>query len=248
MCPSPPSRVAVTVATIEDKLLAAMGERRGAAAADQLCESCVTLLGIDAAAISLVFDGAHIGTLGASGVASRRYDEVQFTHGEGPCLDAVAYRAPVVVADLADPAEVRWPAYGPAMLAQQIRGVYPMPIVVAGHYVGALDFFQADPTVLDPEQMAGVVLAAELTQMPMLDLLNQSLHDAAAKPGSDAWNELNTLTRAEVSQATGMLMAQLRVGAPAALVRLRAHAYATGRSATEVARDIVERRLRLEPD
>ena len=67
MCPSAPSRVAVTVATIEDKFLAAMGERRGAAAADQLCESCVTLLGIDAAAISLVFDGANHGTVGASG-------------------------------------------------------------------------------------------------------------------------------------------------------------------------------------
>jgi hypothetical protein len=46
MCPSAPSRVAVTVAAIEDKFLAAMGERRGTAAADQLCESCVTLLGM----------------------------------------------------------------------------------------------------------------------------------------------------------------------------------------------------------
>jgi hypothetical protein len=31
-----------------------------------------------------------------------------------------------------------------------------------------------------------------------------------------------------------------------ALVRLRAHAYATGRRATDVARDILDRRLRLE--
>ena len=248
MCPSAPSRVAVTVAAIEDKFLAAMGERRGAAAADQLCESCVTLLGIDAAAISLVFDGANHGTVGASGVSARRYDEVQFTLGEGPCLDAVAHRAPVVVADLADPAEARWPAYGPAMLGYEIRGVYAMPVVAAGEYVGALDFFQADPTVLDSKQVAGVVLAAELAQIPMLDLLHEDLHDAAATPGSDAWTELNTLTRAEVSQATGMLIAQLNIAAPAALVRLRAHAYATNRSATDVARDIIDRRLRLEPD
>ena len=248
MCPSAPSRVAVTVAAIEDKFLAAMGERRGAAAADQLCESCVTLLGIDAAAISLVFDGANHGTVGASGGAARRYDEVQFTLGEGPCLDAVAHRAPVVVVDLADPAEARWPAYGPAMLAHQVRGVYAMPVVVAGEYVGALDFFQADPNVLDSKQVAGVVLAAELAQIPMLDLLHEDLHDAAATPGSDAWTELNTLTRAEVSQVTGMLIAQLNIAAPAALVRLRAHAYATNRSATDVARDIIDRRLRLEPD
>ena len=38
-------------------------------------------------------------------------------------------------------------------------------------------------------------------------------------------------------------------GEPAeAMVRLRAHAFATGRSATDVARDILDRRLRLQAD
>lgn len=236
------------MATIEESLLAAMGEHRGSAAADRLCESCVALLGIDAAAISLVFDGTNHGTLGASGAAARRYDEAQFTYGEGPCLDAVARRAPVVSVDLADPAEIRWPAYGPAMLANRIHGVYAMPIVVAGEFVGALDFFQVDPVELAPQQVAGVVAAAELARIPMLDLLDRKLHDSAVIPGSEAWSDFNVLTRAEVSQATGMLMAQLNIPAHTALVRLRAHAYATNRSATEVARDILARRLRLESD
>ena len=65
-------------------------------------------------------------------------------------------------------------------------------------------------------------------------------------PLSNAWAELNSLSRAEVSQATGMLVAQLDVEPAEALVRLRAHAYATGRTSTEVARDILDRRLRLE--
>jgi hypothetical protein len=236
------------MATIEDELLAAMGERRGVGAADRLCEACVTLLGIDAAAVSMVFDGANIGTLGASDATARAYDEEQFTHGEGPCLDAVAHRQPVTVVDLAAPGEDRWPAYGPAMLARHIRGVYAMPIALAGEYVGALDVFQAKPGTLSVEQVTGVGVAAELAQIPLLDLLDQNLDEGVGKPGSDAWTELNALTRAEVSQATGMLMAQLNIEAPTALVRLRAHAYATGRSATEVARDIVARRLRLEPD
>src|SRR6476646_8210649 len=86
-------------------------------------EACVVLFGVDAAAISLVFDGTNVGTLGASGVSARVYDELQFTLGEGPCLDSVAHRAPVVVVDLADPDVVRWPAYGPAMLASDSRRV-----------------------------------------------------------------------------------------------------------------------------
>ena len=51
-----------------------------------------------------------------------------------------------------------------------------------------------------------------------------------------------------VSQATGMLVAQLEVEPAGALVRLRAHVFAAGRSATDVACDILDRRLRLEAD
>jgi hypothetical protein len=75
----PSLRKEVTVAAIEEQLLVAMGERRGVGAADRLCEACVQLLDVDAAAMSLVFDGANIGTLGASGAAARMYDEAQFT-------------------------------------------------------------------------------------------------------------------------------------------------------------------------
>jgi len=195
-----------------------VGVLRGVGAADRLCEVCVSLLGIEAAAISLVYEGANVGTLGASGTLGRVYDELQFTLGEGPCLDSVASRAVVLVADLADPNETRWPMYGPAMLAHQIRGVSAMPVVVAGEYLGALDLFRTEPGVVAGEELAGALIAAELAQ----------------------------LSRAEVAQATGMLIAQLDVGPTEALVRLRAHAYSTGASATEVARDIIDRRLRLE--
>ena len=231
-----------------DDLWAAMGDQRGRSAADRLCRACVTLLDVDAAAISLVLDGDNVGTLGASGTAARLYDEAQFTHGEGPGLDAVAQRAPVLAVDLADPGEVRWPGYGPAMLAHQIRGVYAMPIVVAGQYVGALDVFQAEPAKLSIDQVMGVVEAAGLAQMPVLDLLARDWSEADTEPGSDASKELDMLTRAAVSQATGVLMAQLHIRATDALVRLRAHAYVTGRSATDVARDIVAGRLRLDSD
>ena len=206
------------------------------------------LFDIDAAAISLVFDGASSGTLGSSGAPARMYDELQFTLGEGPCLEAVARRTPILVVDLADPEEVRWPAYGPAMLAHQIRGVYAIPVVVAGEFIGALDFFRAQPGPLSGTDLTGAVAAAKLADLPLLDLLDADLHAAAVDPNSDAWAELNTLSRAEVSQATGMLVAQLHVDPAEALVRLRAHAYMTGRSATDVARDILERRLRLEAD
>lgn len=208
----------------------------------------MVLLGVDAATISLVFDGASSGTLGSSGAPARIYDELQFTLGEGPCLDSVARRTPIVAVDLADPKEVRWPVYGPAMLANQIRGVYAIPIVVAGEFVGALDLFCAHPGPLSGEDLRGAVAAAELAVLPLLDLLDTDMQAAVTEPNSNAWAELNALSRSEVSQATGMLVAQLNVEPAEALIRLRAHSYATGRSATDVARDILDRRLRLEAE
>ena len=233
---------------IADQLLDAIGGARGADAADRLCEACVGLLDVDAAAVSLVFDGANVGTFGVSGPQARVFDELQFTLGEGPCIDSVARRAPVMVADLAHPDERRWPGYGPAMIAHDIRSVYAIPVVVAGEYVGALDLFRAVPDTLVGQQIAGMAVAAELAQLPLLDFLSQDLNAAVADPDSDAWAELNALSRTEVSQATGVLMAQLNVDAANALARLRAHSYATGHSATDVARDIIDRRLRMEAD
>ena len=204
------------------------------------------LLDIDAAAISLVFDGAASGTLGSSGAPARKYDELQFTLGEGPCLESVAQQSPVLIADLADLGDDRWPIYGPAMLAHQIRGVFAMPVLVAGKHVGALDLFRIQPGNLTADHLSGAVAAAELAGIPVLDLMNDDLQAAINDPESNAWAELHALSRAEVSQATGMLVAQLGVEPAEALVRLRGHAYATGRSSTDVARDILDRRLRLE--
>ena len=233
---------------IRDQLVAAVDGRRGGEAADRLCEACVGLLDIDAAAISIVFDGTSTGTLGSSGATARIYDELQFTLGEGPCLDSVTHRTPIVAVDLSDPNEHRWPSFGPAMLSYDIRSIYGIPVVLAGEFVGAIDLFREQPGHLPPDHLSGGIVAAELAGIPLLDLLDTDLQAAIAEPHSNASAELNALSRAEVSQATGMLVAQLEVEPAEALVRLRAHAYATGRSATDVARDILDRRLRLDAD
>jgi len=231
---------------INEQLRAAVDGQRGLAAADSLCEACVMLFDIDAAAISLIFAGSNSGTLGSSGTAARAYDELQFTFGEGPCLDSVSTRAPVLVADLAKPSNGRWPAYGPAMLDYRVRGIFAIPVVLAGEYVGALDLFRIEPGELHRDELAGAVVAAELASAPLLDVMDSDLHAAVNDPKSNAWADFNVLSRTEVSQATGMLIAQLEIEPAEALVRLRAHAYATERSVTDVAREILNRQLRLE--
>jgi hypothetical protein len=230
--------------SLDDEFLAAVSSHRGTEAANQLCKACVAQLGVDAAAISLTHDGSNAATLGASSAAARRYDEVQFLVGEGPCLDAGTHRHLIVVPDLDDPAETRWPLYRPTMRALQIRAVTAAPVLLSGRGVGALNLFQVRAAPLSAQQLRGALLAAQIAELPLLDVLRQQ---AAPTADPEAWTELHTMTRTEVDQATGMLMVQLDIGPTAALARLRAHAYATNLSPTHIARAIIGRRLRLDP-
>jgi ANTAR domain len=226
----------------------ALGAARGAAAADRLCQACVELLAVDGAAISLVLDGNPTGTFGCNDPTSRELDELQFTLGEGPGLDAVAQAAPILVSDLSDAAERRWPAYTAAMLRADIAAVYTLPVAVANMPAGCLTLFRVRPGSLDPAELAGSLVVAEFAALPLLDVMSEAADAAVTEPGSNAWAELGVLSRVEVNQATGVLVAQLDIEPPDALVRLRAYAFAHDMSASDVARDVIEHRLRLDTD
>lgn len=70
----------------------------------------------------------------------------------------------------------------------------------------------------------------------------------AVSENGNGWSQLESLERVEVYQATGMIMEQLEVRPTDAVVRLRAHAFASERTASEVAWAVIERRLTLSPD
>lgn len=219
----------------------------GLSSADRLCHACVELLDVDGAAISLIHAGSSQGTYGSSGEVSRRLDELQFTLGEGPCLDSVRQASPVLVPDFRVPAAQHWPAFAGAAQDLGVRAVFALPVSVATSWVGALDLFRNTPGPLSAEALSGGLWAAELAALPLLDLMTAEVDWSAAAEGGDGWSELASLARVEVYQATGMLMGQLDVDPTEALVRLRARAFAEGRSVSDVAWDIIERRLSLRP-
>jgi hypothetical protein len=234
---------------------AVAGAEPGLAAADELCSACVELFGVDGAAVSVIHEGSTRGTFGSSNEVSRRVDEYQFTYGEGPCLDAVATSRAVLVPDLSSPGHSRWPGFTGAALDEGIRGVFALPIMVTSVCVGALDLFRAGPGPLVDDQLAGAVMAAQLASLTLLDSLAPDAEHAGGDidgrlmaRGEDAWGRPADIDRIEVYQATGILIAQLDVDPTEAVLRLRAHAIATGQTASEVAWAIVQRRLVLERD
>jgi hypothetical protein len=222
------------------------GAQTALAAADQLCQACVDLLEIDGASISLMYDGTTRGTFGSSGEMSRKLDELQFTYGEGPCLDAVRDGVPTLVADFNDVAEGRWPAFSDALLKSGVCAVFSLPIAVAHDHVGALDLFRRTSGPMSPENLAGGLLAADLASLPLQELMNADVDWDGAAQGNDGWDQLASLERVEVYQATGMIIGALGVGPAEALVRLRAHAFALDMTASEVAWAVVERRITVD--
>jgi hypothetical protein len=217
-------------------------------AANRLCHACVDLLEVDGASISLMHEGTTRGTFGSSSSTSRRLDEFQFTYGEGPCLDAVRDGGPVLVADLADPAELRWPAFREAVLGTGICAVFALPVAVAFAHVGALDLYNKRIGGLTHRALSGALYAAELAALPLLDLMTAHVDWESIAQSESGWEQLASLERVEVYQATGMIMAALQATPAEALARIRAHAFANGLTASEVAWAIVERRLVLVAD
>jgi hypothetical protein len=92
------------------------------------------------------------------------------------------------------------------------------------------------------------MLAAELAALPLLDLMAADVDWEAQGQTEYGWTELASLERVEVYQATGMIIGALDVDPTEALVRLRANAYARGMTASGLAWEIVERRIRLDDD
>jgi hypothetical protein len=224
------------------------GARSPLDAANRLCHACVELLEVDGASISLMHEGTSRGTFGSSSPTSRRLDEFQFTYGEGPCLDAVRDGGPVLVADLADPTEQRWPAFREAVLGTGVCAVFALPVAVAFAHIGALDLYNTRAGALTDQALSGALYAAELAALPLLDLMTARVDWEGIGQGESAWEQLASLERVEVYQATGMIMAALNTTPAEALARLRGHAYAHGQTASEVAWAIVERRLSLVAD
>ena len=224
---------------------AVVGPGGGGAAADRLCAAGVDLLAVDGASLALVSGGAFY-SVGLAGAGISAVDELQFTLGEGPCLDAVNSSAPVLVAELND--THRWPAFAAAASQLGVRAVFALPVTVAGFPVGVLTLCRHRPGRLTRVTATGAFLAVELAVLPLLDVMGTDMRSAVDEVGSPAWDELGSMMRSEVYQATGVLIAQLGVPPAEAMVRLRAHAFATGATLSDVAYRILDHDLYLDDD
>jgi hypothetical protein len=204
-----------------------------------LCAPFLDVLHLPGAAVSTLGDPFGSETVCASDDRAARLDEIQIDLGEGPCWQALGLREPVLEPNLEHSTNTTWPLALGALRETGLGAVFAFPLVVAGIDVGAIDLYSDAPTVLSDEQIRD-------TTMLSMVLARQVLHRAvvtAEHQSEDAGRQEGTYSRREVHQATGMILAQMRVTPADALLVLRGHAFASGRTVLEVAADVIDRRL-----
>jgi GAF domain-containing protein len=213
----------------------------GAADQSSLCVVSADVARVRGAGVVLVMHGRTLGTVCSSDPTTQSVEEVQYSLGEGPCVDAFRTREPVLVPDLAAGEAVPWPGFRDGALALGIRAVFGFPILVGPICIGALDLYDDRAGALSDDQFADALALAHVAGRTVLDW------QSVAGEGSLA-RQLEHLpaNRAAVHQATGMVAVQMAVPVRDAAALLRAYAFSTNRPVNDVADDVVRGVLRFD--
>ncbi|QLD12100.1 ANTAR domain-containing protein [Microbacterium oleivorans] len=199
-----------------------------------LCARFITALPVDHAAISTLGDPFDVETVCASDGVAATLDEIQLDSGVGPSWRARSSRSPVLVRDLQRDPDAEWPMLTTAAAAAGVASAYAFPMSVGAVDVGVVDLYAARRDALTARDVA---LASVMADAAALTILRDAMALIETEPGTGA------SARRFVHQATGMVCAQLRVTPEDALLIIRAHAFATGRSVREVAESLIAREL-----
>jgi len=206
----------------------------------RLCTVCPGIAGVTGAGVMLMSGDIPRGSLCTSNDVSHLIEELQYTLGEGPCVDA--YRQDRVVAepDLADPVTRRWLAFTPPALQAGARAVFGFPLHVGNERLGALNLYRDCSGPLSGDQHADALVVADVAAHWVLEA------QAGAPFGAVAEElEIGANFHFAVHNAAGMVSVQEGISVTEALIRLRAFAFSHDCLLADVAEDVVARRLRM---
>ncbi|GAA2157788.1 GAF and ANTAR domain-containing protein [Actinomadura napierensis] len=209
---------------------------------ETVCGAGAEVMGADGYGVTLVAAPGVRELHCASDPLGVLVEEVQLACGQGPCTDAYAGLVPVLIADL-ETAAGRWPGFAPVVAGRGARAVFAFALQVAGVRLGVVDFYRRRAGPLTEDQVAdGVAFAAVAAGVAFRS------HPAPGALPAAVGGEPPYGFPPVVHQAAGMLAAQLGLEVGEALLRLRAHAFLQDEPLSDLARQILGRRLTLDSD
>ncbi len=202
----------------------------------RLCAAAVAITGASGVSLTIAYTAPHRVTLCSTDDVSARLEDLQDVLGQGP--GPWAYRTGHQVRMDIGPGpdegfDDRWPAFDSAtrraFTTMQLTAV---PIHPDSETLGVLSYYWPHATRERLDEATTQFLADAVGVALLKD------PDELAPDSGGPW-----ANRASVHQATGMVVAQLGVGADDALALLRAHAFAHGWPLARVAQSVLSRQL-----
>lgn len=232
---------------VADILAALVAAGPSASWPQHLVEACRDATHMTGVGIAFVDEAGIGGVVAATDGAAHEMEALQFALGEGPCMEASRSGRPVLCPSLAQAAVTRWPAFAPAAQAAGVAAAFTFPLQVGAIALGVLDLYRDSSGPLSGSQPQEAVAFADAAVAVLLHLHEQEDRppEDAPSPGGRGLVDLVD-RRAVVHQAVGMVSVQLDIPLADALLRLRAHAWVQDRSISDVAVEVVARRVRFD--
>lgn len=197
----------------------------------------VQLLDVAAAGILLADAEGNLRVIGASNEQINLLELFQIQNDQGPCLDS--YTTGSVVADSRLDLGSRWPEFAAASVRAGFPSVCAVPLRLKERTLGCLNMFRSEPSPLSDSEVS---LAQALADVASIAIVQDLATRKAVVREGELQHALDS--RVTIEQAKGMIAATGSVDMNEAFRRLRMFARNTNRGLTEVAKDLVEGKLR----
>jgi len=208
----------------------------------RLTELCLTALSVTGVGLVWMTEDGPGAMLAATDGPAEALEDLQFSLGEGPCVDSSSTGRMVLEPDLALTAPDRWPRFTAGALDAGVRAIFTFPLQIGRVRVGVLEIYRDRAGPLDRGELAEAWAFADAATTVLLQRQAQGDAHEILPLLADAIEN-----RTEVHQATGMVAVQAHVSLANGLMMLRAHAYAAQRPVVEVASDVVSGVVTFEP-
>jgi GAF domain-containing protein len=201
-----------------------------------LAEDSVEILHAAAAGVMLVDARGGLRLIGSSDERMRQLELFEIQNAQGPCRDAFS-SGRAVAANAAD-SRVRWPVFARQASSAGFQVMCAVPLRLRTDVIGALNLFRSSDEPFTGTEME---LAQAMAEMAAIGLIQERALGERNLLAAQLQAALNS--RVIIEQAKGMIAEHLIVTVDDALKLLRNYAHYHTRKLSEVASDVVDRRI-----
>ena len=201
-----------------------------------LSADSVEIIGAEAASVMLANTRGELRLVASSEERMRLLELFEIQSAQGPCLDAFGSGRAVQASGTES--HVRWPVFAPRASEAGFHALCAVPMRAHADIIGSLNLFRGSDQLFSDAELE---IARAMAQVATIALIQER----AIRERSMLTEQLQAALRSRVviEQAKGMLAEHLSTTVDEAFHLLNSYARDHNRRLTEVARDVVDRRI-----